>query len=51
MEKVAAKKAVDVFCGNHCSFYINEKDEVFENNFSKVVLNHMVEEDESIVNN
>lgn len=26
IEKVNAKKAVDVFCGNHHSFYINDKD-------------------------
>lgn len=29
IEKVNAKKAVDVFCGNHHSFYINDKGQVF----------------------
>ena len=25
IEPVGAKKAVDIFCGNHTSFYLNEK--------------------------
>mmetsp|Transcript_4439 Transcript_4439/g.6551 ORF Transcript_4439/g.6551 Transcript_4439/m.6551 type:complete len:289 (-) Transcript_4439:953-1819(-) len=29
MEKVAAKNAVDIFCGNNHSFYLNEKHHVF----------------------
>lgn len=29
IENVGAKKAVDIFCGNHHSFYINEKREVY----------------------
>ena len=29
IEKIGAKKAVDIFCGNHHSFYINNKHEVF----------------------
>ena len=29
IEKVGAKNAIDVFCGNMHSFYINEKKQVF----------------------
>ena len=29
MEKVGAKNAVDIFCGNHHSFYINKQKQVF----------------------
>jgi len=29
LEKIGAKKAIDIFCGNHCSFYINKNHEVF----------------------
>jgi len=29
IEKVGAKNAQDIFCGNHHSFYINDKNHVF----------------------
>lgn len=29
IEKIAAKNAIDIFCGNHHSFYINNKKQVF----------------------
>ena len=29
IEAVGAKKAVDIFCGNHTSFYLNDKGQLF----------------------
>ena len=29
MESVGARKAVDIFCNNHSSFYVNDKGQAF----------------------
>ena len=43
IEKLNAKKAKDIFCGNYHSFYINEKDQVFAwgmNNHGQLGIGH-----------
>ena len=43
IEKIHAKKAKDVFCGNHHSFYINDKGQVFSwglNNHGQLGVGH-----------
>ena len=43
IEKVAAKNAKDIFCGNHHSFYINKKGQVFGwglNNHGQLGIGH-----------
>lgn len=43
IEKIKAKNAVDIFCGNHHSFYINKTDQVYSwglNNHGQLGIGH-----------
>lgn len=43
MQNVGAKKAVDIFCGGNCSFYVNDKSQTFawgQNNHGQLGIGH-----------
>jgi alpha-tubulin suppressor-like RCC1 family protein len=43
IESVGAKRAKDIFCGNHASFYLNDKGQLFAwglNNYGQLGIGH-----------